>query len=118
MVGHGRANEMDHDARQLFQELPDNLRTRGWTNARQESTIHRLPGAEWYAVVFLRPFEPGVDDETSVSVVRNNRRDFVRVSTDSLRSSSWDEAFRDAIELMHKADNPRPALAPALEPAP
>ena len=115
MMGHGRANHMDHDARQLFQELPETLRARGWTNARQESTIHRLLGAEWYAVVFLRPFEPGVDDEDSPSVVRSNRRHFVRISTDSMRSPSWDQAFRDAIELMHKADQPHPELATALE---
>lgn len=117
MMRHGRVNDMDHEARQLVHELPDNLRTRGWTNARQESTIHRLPGAEWYTVVFQRPFEPGVDDEKQVSVVRSNRKDFVRVSTDSLRSASWDEAFRDAIKLMHQADQPHPELVTALEPA-
>ncbi len=117
MVGYERACEMDHDARQLFQDLPEPLRNRGWMNSRQESTIHRLPDVEWYSVVFMRPFEPGVDDEDSASVVRSNRKQFVRVSTNTLRSSSWNEAFQDAIGLMHKADEPRPELAAAQEPA-
>lgn len=117
MGRHRRANDMDHEARQLFQELPEPLKVRGWTNSRQESTIHRLPGVEWYTVVFLRPFEPGVDDEDSPSVVRSNRKHFVRVSTDRLRSPSWDQAFRDAIELMHKSDQPRPDLGTSMNPA-
>lgn len=112
MERHGRAPKMDHEARQLFAALPDDLRIRGWTNSRQESTIHRLPDIEWYAVVFLRPFEPGVDDEASSSAVRSNRKHVVRVSTNSLRSSSWEAAFQDAIGLMRSADARRPDLTP------
>jgi hypothetical protein len=56
----------------------------------------------------MRPFEPGVDDEQAVSVVRTNRRNFVRVTTDTLRSGSWDEAYQDAIRLMRDIDQAAP----------
>jgi hypothetical protein len=55
----------------------------------------------------MRPFDPGVDDEGFSAMVRVNRRNYVRVSTNTVRSSSWDMAFHDAIGLMRAVDDRR-----------
>lgn len=87
------------------QTLPVDLDAHGWKQVRQESTVHRLQDAKWYAVVFMRPFNPNIDDENSSQVVRMNRRTYVRISTNSVRSVSWVAAHDDAIGLMRAADN-------------
>jgi hypothetical protein len=92
------------------QRLPEDLEGRGWKQVRQESTLHRIRDTEWYAVVFMRPFDPGADDEQSSLVVRLNRRTYLRVSTNASRSASWDLAHHDAIGLMRAVDEQR-ALA-------
>lgn len=98
---------MDHDMRQLHGELPDDLKGRGWELVRYESTWHRLLGAEWYAVVFRRPFDPGVDDEGLTLMERDHRRSYVRVCTNAARSASWNAAHHDAIGLMRAIDDRR-----------
>jgi hypothetical protein len=98
---------MDHDMRQLHGELPEDLKVRGWELVRHESTLHRLPGVEWYDVVFRRPFDPDVDDESLTLMVRDNRRSYVRVCTNAARSASWNAAHHDAIGLMRSIDGRR-----------
>jgi len=96
---------------QNAQSLPTDLDAHGWKQVRQESTVHRLQDAEWYAVVYMRPFDPDIDDENSSQVVRMNRRMYVRISTNAARSVSWGAAHTDAIGLMRAADN-RTDVAP------
>ena len=98
---------MDHTARPMFEALPEDLEIRGWKLVRQESTMHRLLDAEWYAVVFMRPFDLGIDDERFSPMVRANRRNYVRISTNTSKSASWEEAFHDAIGLMRAVDDRR-----------
>jgi hypothetical protein len=98
---------MDQDMRQLHGELPDDLKVRGWELVRHESTRHRLLEAEWYDVVFRRPFDPGIDDESLPLMVRDNCRSWVRVRTNAARSASWNAAHHDAIGLMRAIDDRR-----------
>ena len=104
---------MDHDVRQLHGDLPEDLKIRGWELVRHESTRHRLLEAEWYDVAFRRPFDAGVDDERVTLVVRDNRRNWIRVRTNDSRSSSWNAAHQDAIGLMRAIDGRR--VVPSVE---
>ncbi len=92
---------MDIDVLRQLRDLPDDLRLRGWTFSIPESNVLRWGSSPRYNAVYLRSFEPGVDDAHSVPVVRRNARDVIRVST---RSTSWEAAREDAIGLMRAMD--------------
>lgn len=86
-------------------ELPEDLTARGWKQVGYESTVHRLQDIAWYAMVFRRAFDPGIDDDASSLAVRMESRTYIRVSTNTARSTSWDAAYVDALDLMRAADS-------------
>ncbi len=93
---------MDLDAMRLLQELPDDLKYRGWEWMRLESSVHKTVGARWFVAVYARPFERGIDQDHMAHHHKGGR--FVRVSTNQDRSQSWEEAYQDALRLMRAAD--------------
>ncbi len=96
---------MDGDTLRMLQDLPSDLQERGWELVVSESGVLRW-GAEprYFKAVYMRAFDQGVDDEHRVAMVYRNGRHCVRVSTNQLRSSSWDDAFQDAMKLMRQID--------------
>ncbi len=95
---------MDIDVVRRLRDLPADLRRRGWTFSIPESNMLGWGSSPRYNAVYLRPFEPGIDDAHSVPVVRRNARDVIRVST---RSATWEAAREDAIGLMRGFDGQR-----------
>ncbi len=95
---------MDIDVLRRLRNLPTDLRLRGWTLSISESTVLRWGSSPRYNAVYMRPFEPGVEDKHSVPVVRRNGRDVIRVST---RSANWEAAMEEAIALMRGFDEQR-----------
>jgi hypothetical protein len=45
-------------------ELPPDLMAMGWHWVPAESAEHRTSGPTWYTVVYARPFEQVIDDDT------------------------------------------------------
>ena len=83
-------------------ELPPDLMAMGWQWVSAESAEHRTSGPTWYTVVYVRPFEQVIDDDTLA--YQNKGGWWVRVSTNPIRSASWDEAYQLALALMREAD--------------
>jgi hypothetical protein len=82
--------------------LPPDLQAMGWLWVSPESAEHRTVGRTWYTVVYARPFELGIDNETLAHQHKGGV--WVRVSTNAIRSASWEEAYQEAIALMRDAD--------------
>lgn len=93
---------MDSDTLRMLRDLPNDLRSRGWTLVPLESNSVTWGGRRRYRVVYMRHFEQGVDDAQSPAVFIQNGRRVVRVSTRD--SAGWDVVLHDAIELMRGFD--------------
>lgn len=93
---------MDGDTLQLLQNLPNDLRARGWTLVLSESNSVSWGGKRRYRVVYMRNFDPGVDDTQSDAVFSRNGRKVVRVSSRGV--AGWDAVLQDVIELMRGID--------------
>ena len=91
----------------VLAQIPDDLVTMGWEWVRPESNAVTTMGSAWYKAVYVRPFDQGIDEEGAVTIVHQNDRRWVRVSTNQNRSVSWDAAHEGAIELMREADAKR-----------
>lgn len=101
-VGLEEGVRMDLDAIRLLQELPDDLRYRGWRWEHSQSSVHKTLGSTWYVAVYMRPFERGVDHDQLAH--HHKGAWFVRVSTNQNRSQSWEQAYQEALGLMRDAD--------------
>jgi hypothetical protein len=91
----------------MLGELPSNLQVRGWSLVRQDSRICEVSGPRWYRwyiAVYQRRYEPSIDDDRLVSSMHDG---WIRVSTASLQSPSWVDAYTDAMQLMEEADRHR-----------
>jgi len=98
---------MDAETVQLLEELPDDLRERGWQLSRADSGVEgRTMPTPWYRAVFVRPFVDHLDTPgTSWPVYdKRTRHRIVRISTYQDRSPTWEAARLDAIRRMREAD--------------
>jgi hypothetical protein len=99
---------MNNAGRYVLGDIPVDLRIRGWELVPSQSTVFVAFAGPRYQAVFVRPFDPAVDDEALR--LRRRGQDWVRIST-GYRATSWEEARRQAIALMHAADARQPAAA-------
>jgi len=95
----------DYAAIRLLQELPHDLRQRGWGFDQRESSVQHLPGSLWCDAVYTRSFEAGIDADVLAQVVRGQQ--VVRVSTIRARNRSWQAARDEAVDLMRAVDAQR-----------
>lgn len=103
--GPGRGDGVDGDTLRMLQDLPADLRERGWELVASESGVLRWGTTPpYYKAVYLRVFDHGIDDAHRVSMLYRNGRPCARVSTNQLRSASWASAVEDAIGLMRRID--------------
>lgn len=96
---------MDDETVRMLEDLPDDLRERGWTFVPSAS---RAPwSASWHRAVYHRPFDDRLDRERGISATYNRltRRQIVRVSTHSDHSPSWHDARQDAIRRIAFVDH-------------
>jgi O-methyltransferase involved in polyketide biosynthesis len=96
-----------YTGQQVLAQIPDDLKAIGWEWVHSESNAVTTMGSAWHKAVYVRPFEQGIDDEGAVTIVYQNDRRWVRVSTAGNHSVSWDAAHEEAIELMREADAKR-----------
>ncbi len=92
---------MDIATARMLAELPPHLRQRGWMFMHGQSHEYRNIAATWYVAVYERPYDENVDD------VRPTRERRVHVSTNSMRSPSWADAYTDAVQRMEEIDRRR-----------
>ncbi len=99
---------MDAETVQLLQELPADLRERGWhLSAAESAESEVLPWESVrYKAVYSRPFDSRLDTEAIQSAAYDprTRQHVVRVSTLKDCSPSWHDAHQDAIQRMREAD--------------
>lgn len=95
---------MDLATARMLEEIPPPLKIRGWRFVRQESRSYGALASIWYIAVYVRPYEPGTDDEP---VARPTPEGLIRVSTHSARSPSWVDAYHDAVQQMQEIDRKR-----------
>jgi hypothetical protein len=95
---------MDIATARMLAELPLHLRQRGWTFIRDQSREYRTLGSTWYIAVYERPYDPNVDHGRFANPTRDGR---ARVSTNSMRSPSWADAYNDAVQMMEEIDRRR-----------
>jgi hypothetical protein len=96
-----------YSGQQVLAQIPDDLKAIGWEWVHSESNAVTTMGSAWYKAVYVRPFEQGIDDEGAVTIVYQNDRRWVRVSTAENHSVCWNAALEEAIELMREADAKR-----------
>jgi len=87
----------------MLQDVPADLKARGWEPSRGSTPTKTLAGAR-YKAVYARPFDRGVDDERFTNVIHRNGGSVVIVST---RSASWENDRQEAIVDMRVADGRR-----------
>jgi len=92
---------------QMLEELPDDLRSGGWQLVREDTDVYQLTDSVQYIAVYERPFDVGVDDLQALSTMPEDRGSRARVSTNQAGSASWEQAYRDAIEMMREVDGRR-----------
>ncbi len=92
---------IDAESLRLLRDLPDDIKARGWEFILQESGKSRTWANPDHKAVYVRPLDPGVDNERLLATVHRNGRSFVHVST---RSPSWKVAREDAIQRMREID--------------
>jgi len=99
---------IDHDTVQLLQELPDDLRERGWRLSVSESRALKGESPR-YAAVYSRPVDGRLDLENLhlATYDKQTRQQIVRVSTYQDHSPTWEAAHRDGIRRMREADAKR-----------
>jgi hypothetical protein len=92
--------------RYVLADIPVDLRIRGWELVPSQSRVFLTFAGPRYQAVYVRPFDPAVDDEARL--VPRSRLRWVRISTE-YRSTSWEDARHQAIALMREADMRRTA---------
>jgi hypothetical protein len=92
---------------QMLEELPADLRARGWQLVRGDTEVYRTADSVQYIAVYVRPFDLDADDQESLSTMPHDRGARARVSTNQAGSASWEDAHRDAIQMMRKVDGRR-----------
>ena len=102
----------DVETVRLLDDIPRDLKVRGWRLSHTESSVQKGPVVTWYDAVYTRRFEPDIDDaalaEYPPSVFHNQEEHVVRISTlIPAWSKSWAEARSAAITLMRAADAKR-----------
>ena len=102
-------HQSKYTGQQVLAQIPDDLKAIGWEWVQSESNAVSTMGSAWYMAVYVRPFEQGIDHEGAVTIVYQNDRRWVRVSTNQMQSRSWDEAHQQAIEMMRAEDAKRQA---------
>lgn len=102
----------DVAAHRLLDDMPRDLKVRGWRVSHTESSVQKGPVVTWYDAVYTRRFEPDIDDaalaEYPSPPFHNQEEHVVRVSTlIPAWSKSWADARDTAITLMREADAKR-----------
>jgi len=99
---------MDAETVQLLQELPDDLRERGWCLSVSESRALKGESPR-FAAVYSRPVDGRLDLENFhlATYDKRTRQQVVRISTLKDASSSWHDAQQDGIRRMRAADAKR-----------
>ncbi len=102
----------DLEAVRLLDDIPRDLKVRGWRLSHTESSVQKGPVVTWYDAVYTRRFEPDIDDAALAEHPPHNSHNqlahVVRVSTlISAWSKSWTDARDTAIALMRAADAKR-----------
>jgi hypothetical protein len=102
----------DGDAMRLLDNIPSDLKVRGWRYSYTESSVQKGPAVTWYDAVYIRRFESDIDDAALAEHPPHNSHNqlahVVRVSTlISAWSKSWTDARDTAIALMRAADAKR-----------
>jgi hypothetical protein len=52
----------DGDAMRLLDNIPSDLKVRGWRYSYTESSAQKDPAVPWYDAVYIRHFESDIDD--------------------------------------------------------
>jgi len=102
----------DGDAMRLLDNIPSDLKVRGWRLSLAESSVQKGPAVTWYDAVYIRRFEPDIDDAALAEYPPHNSHyqldHVVRVSSIiPAWSKSWADARDTAITLMREADAKR-----------
>ncbi len=92
---------------QMLEELPTDLRALGWQLVRGETEAYPTAASVQYIAVYVRPFDLDVDNQESLSTMPHDRGARARVSTNQAVSASWEDAHRDAIQMMREVDGCR-----------
>jgi hypothetical protein len=92
---------------QMLEELPADLRALGWQLVRGETEAYPTADSVQYIAVYVRPFDLDVDNQGSLSTMPHDRGARARVSTNQAVSASWEDAHRDAIQMMREVDGRR-----------
>ena len=94
---------------QLLQDLPADLRERGWQLSEVESRVIPSANGPCYRSIYVRPFDGRLDLQVlhSAAFDPHTRQRIMRISTLKDCSPSWHAARRDAIRRMREADAKR-----------
>ncbi len=92
---------------QMLEELPADLRALGWQLVRGETKAYPTADSVQYIAVYVRPIDLDVDNQGSLSTMPHDRGARARVSTNQAVSASWEDAHRDAIQMMRAEDAKR-----------
>jgi hypothetical protein len=95
---------VDSDTARMLSELPEDLVARGWRFVLRDSRPYPERRPRWYIAVYVRTYDPEADDVRYVGPIEGQT---LRVSTNTMRSASWDDAHRDAISWMRFLDRQR-----------
>ncbi len=96
---------MDEATVQRLQDLPADLRERGWQLSLVESAVEgRTP--PWHRAVYSRLFVDRLDrhDRSWPVYDKRTRRQILRISTHQDRNPTWEDARQDAIRRMREVD--------------
>ena len=96
---------MEPDTVRLLEDIPDELKARGWQLVPRETKVVKQKGASYHVAVYQRPYHSPVDHLGTALTVRAG---YIYISTQEARSTSWDEAKEAAIAQMQAIDAPRP----------
>ena len=96
---------MESDIVHLLEDLPDELKARGWQLVPRETKVIKHMGAVYHVAVYQRPYHSPVDHLGTAITVRSG---YIYVSTREARSASWEEAREVAVAQMRAIDAPRP----------
>ncbi len=103
----------DLEAVRLLDDIPRDLKVRGWRLSQSETSVQKGPVVTWHDAVYIRRFESDNDDATLAEcpppAFHSQSDHVVRVSTlVHAWSKSWADARDTAITLMREADAKRP----------
>ena len=96
---------MEPDTVRLLEDIPDELKARGWQLVPRETKVIKHMGASYHVAVYQRPYHAPADHLGTALTVRGG---YIYISTREARSTSWNEAKEAAIAQMQAIDAPRP----------